>query len=161
MFDVELILNLHYILSLLEFVHTLIKYAQGRDVYIFDFVEAIKDMQYLNYMNSTLILNACSKMKFLMHSIALSLENMIGCLWFSLNFPPLMTIGVDTPPNSLKDSNVSPKVKTTKEGIGAHSLTRNTSRVRRVCWSYEIGIRTSDKCVNYSYQFAQTKQQVG
>jgi hypothetical protein len=29
-----------------------------------------------------------------MHSIAPWLENMMGGLWFSLNFPPLMTIGV-------------------------------------------------------------------
>jgi hypothetical protein len=32
MFDVELILSFHYILPLLELVHTLIKYAQGKDV---------------------------------------------------------------------------------------------------------------------------------
>ncbi len=50
MFNVELIINLHCILPLLELVHTLIKYAQGRDVYIFNFVEAIKDVQYLNFV---------------------------------------------------------------------------------------------------------------
>jgi hypothetical protein len=60
----------------------------------------------------------------------------------------------------LKDSNASPKVKTTEEGVGAHSLARNTSRVKRLCWSFEIGTRTNDKHVNYSYQFPQTKQQV-
>jgi hypothetical protein len=60
-------------------------------------------------MNFTLILNARLRMRFLMHSIAPWLENMMGCLWFSLNFPPLITIGVDTPPNSLKDSNVNPQ----------------------------------------------------
>ncbi len=38
----------------------------------------------------------------------------------------------DAPPHSLKDSNVSPKVETTKEkGIRVHSLTRNTSKVER------------------------------
>ncbi len=68
---------------------------------------------------------------------------------------------IDTPPNSLKNSNVSPKMKTTKERIRAHSLVRNTSRVRRVCWSSKMGTKKNDKCVNYSYQSAQTKQQAG
>jgi hypothetical protein len=40
--DLELILGLHYILPLLELVHTLIKYIQGKDEYICDFVETIK-----------------------------------------------------------------------------------------------------------------------
>ncbi len=40
--DIELIFYLHYILPFLELVHMLIKYAQGRDVYIYNFVEAIK-----------------------------------------------------------------------------------------------------------------------
>jgi hypothetical protein len=41
---------------------------------------------------------------------------------------------VDTPPNSLKDSSASSKVKTTKEEkIGVCSLARSTSRVREVC----------------------------
>ncbi len=37
---------------------------------------------------------------------------------------------IDTPPNSLKNSNASPKVKTIEEeGVGAQFLTRNTSGV--------------------------------
>jgi hypothetical protein len=40
--DLELILGLHGILPLCESIHTLIKYTQGKDVYICDFVEAIK-----------------------------------------------------------------------------------------------------------------------
>ncbi len=52
-------------------------------------------------------------------------------------------------------------MKTTKERIRAHSLVRNTSRVRRVCWSSKMGTKKNDKCVNYSYQSAQTKQQAG
>jgi hypothetical protein len=32
---------------------------------------------------------------------------------------------------------------------------------RRACWSSRIGIRKSDKQVNYSHGPAQTKQQVG
>ncbi len=40
--DIELIFGLHYILPFLELVHMLIKYAQRQDVYICDFVEAIK-----------------------------------------------------------------------------------------------------------------------
>ncbi len=42
MFNVELILSFHCILPLLELVHTLIKYAQGKDVQIFDSIEAIR-----------------------------------------------------------------------------------------------------------------------
>ncbi len=64
----------------------------------------------------------------------------------------------DAPLNSLKDSNASPKVKITKKEIGAHSLVCSTSRVRGACWSSRMGTGTNDKCVNYSYQFAQTKQ---
>ncbi len=40
--DIDLIFGLHYILAFLELVHMLIKYAQRRDVYICDFIEAIK-----------------------------------------------------------------------------------------------------------------------
>jgi hypothetical protein len=40
--DLELILGLHCILPLFELVHTLIKNIQGKDIYICDFVEAIK-----------------------------------------------------------------------------------------------------------------------
>ncbi len=67
----------------------------------------------------------------------------------------------DVPPNSLKDSNANPNMKTMEKGVGAHSITPNIFRVRRVCWSFKImGIKTNDKCINYSYQFAQIKQQV-
>ncbi len=67
----------------------------------------------------------------------------------------------DTPPNSLKDSNVNLKMKTMKKGATICSFVRSTSRVRRVCWSFEMGNKTSGKWVNYSYGYAQTKQQVG
>ncbi len=40
---------------------------------------------------------------------------------------------IDAPPNSLKDSNVSPKMKITEEGVGVHSLARSTLGVRRPC----------------------------
>jgi hypothetical protein len=61
------------------------------------------------------------------------------------------------PQNSLKDSNVSLKVKTMEEGIGVHSLIRNTLGVKGVCWSFGMGIRMNEKWVNYSYGLAQTK----
>jgi len=52
---------------------------------------------------------------------------------------------IDTPPNSLKDSNASPKMKIVEEkGVGVHSLTHSTLGVRRACWSYGMGIRMSD-----------------
>jgi len=38
-------------------------------------------------------------------------------------------IQTDAPPSSLMDSIVSPKVKTTEGGVGAHSLACNTSGV--------------------------------
>jgi hypothetical protein len=40
--DLELIFGFHCILPLLELVHTLIKYTQGKDVYICDFFEVIR-----------------------------------------------------------------------------------------------------------------------
>ncbi len=62
-----------------------------------------------------------------------------------------MVVG-DTPSNSLEDSNVSLKMKTIKEkGIGICSLTHSTLRVKGMCWSFKMGIRTNDKQVNYSY----------
>jgi hypothetical protein len=67
----------------------------------------------------------------------------------------------DAPQNSLKDSNVSPKMKITEEGVGTHSLTRRTLVVRGACWSFGMGIRKNGKHVNYSYQYTQTKQQIG
>jgi hypothetical protein len=48
-----------------------------------------------------------------------------------------------------------------KNKIGAHSLTCSTFEVRRACWSSRMKTRMSDKQINYSYRFAQTKQQVG
>ncbi len=91
--DLELILGLHYILLFFELVHTLIKYAQGRDVYTCDFVEEIRMCRTKLYELD--IDPKCNlKMKFLIHSIASWLENMMDCFYFSLNPPPLMMIGV-------------------------------------------------------------------
>ncbi len=65
-------------------------------------------------------------------------------------------------PIFLKDSNVNPKVKTIEgEKVGAYSLVHNIYGVRKVCWSFGVRTRTSDKHVNHSYQSMQTKQQVG
>jgi hypothetical protein len=53
-------------------------------------------------------------------------------------------------------------MKTMKEEkIRARYFVCSTFRVKGVCWSSGMGIRTSDKHVDYSYQFTQTKQQVG
>jgi len=62
----------------------------------------------------------------------------------------------------LKDSNAHPKMETT-EGtrVGVCSLACSISRVRGACWSFKMGIMTSDKQVNYLYELAKTKQQVG
>jgi hypothetical protein len=54
---------------------------------------------------------------------------------------------------------MNPKMKTIEgEGVEAHSLAYNIFKVRGA--SSWMGIRMSDKHVNYSYQYAQTKQQV-
>jgi hypothetical protein len=69
---------------------------------------------------------------------------------------------IDTPPNSSIDSTTSPKVKTTK-GIRSWGMLPNSYHFggRKACWSFEMGIKTNDKWVNYSHGLAQTKQQVG
>jgi hypothetical protein len=46
----------------------------------------------------------------------------------------LEVISINAPPNSLKDSNESPKMKTTKEeGVGVRSLAQSTLRVKEPC----------------------------
>jgi hypothetical protein len=61
-------------------------------------------------------------------------------------------MGNDAPLNSLKESNASPRMKTMEgKRIGAHFLAYNTFGVRGACWSFEMGTRTSDECVSYSY----------
>ncbi len=67
---------------------------------------------------------------------------------------------VDAPSNSLKNSNANSKMKTMEEGVKVLFLVCNTLGVRGGCWSSRMG-RTSDKQINYSYELAQTKQQVG
>jgi hypothetical protein len=58
---------------------TLIKYAQGMDVYIYDFIEMIK--MYRSKLYELYVdLKSSSSMRFLLHSIASWLENMMGCL---------------------------------------------------------------------------------
>ncbi len=42
LFDLELILGLHAILLLLDFVHTFIKLAQSHDVFVCDFIDMVK-----------------------------------------------------------------------------------------------------------------------
>jgi len=59
---------------------------------------------------------------------------------------------INAPSNSLKNSNVSPKVKTKKKKVEVCSLTRNISRVRGACWSFRMGSRTSDEVINYSHK---------
>ncbi len=52
----------------------------------------------------------------------------------------------DTPPHSLKDSDVSLKVKTLeKEGVGVRSLVCSILGVRVTCWSYKMGIKTNSQ----------------
>ncbi len=79
--------------------------------------------------------------------------NFYETIVFKFYFP-----SIDTPPNSLKYSNVNLKVKTTEEGVGGMLLSSQQLRVRWACWSSNMRIRTSDKQANYSYGLTQTKQ---
>jgi hypothetical protein len=49
--NVEFILKFPCIIPLLDFVHTLIKLAQGKDIFVFDFVEFLKLAQHEFYIN--------------------------------------------------------------------------------------------------------------
>jgi len=56
----------------------------------------------------------------------------------------------DTPPNSLTNSIASPKGENNgKIRNWACSLAHNTLRVEGACWSFRMGIKKSDKRVNY------------
>jgi hypothetical protein len=56
-----------------------------------------------------------------------------GRLWVIL----FIGTWLDAPPNSLKDSNVSSQMKTTK-GVRVCSLIHNISKIKGVCWSFEM-----------------------
>ncbi len=84
----------------------------------------------------------------------LGLGSYLGDVDFSFFF----LIPCDTPPHSLKDSNVSLKVKT-MEGIRVCSLARNTSGVEG--HARTLGWGLGHKWFNYSHEPTQTKQQVG
>ncbi len=59
------------------------------------------------------------------------------------------------------DLTASPKMKTMEgEGVGAHSLVRNTLGVKGCVEALGWGIGRVTN-INYSHGFAQTKQQVG
>jgi hypothetical protein len=65
----------------------------------------------------------------------------------------------DAPLHSLKNSNVNPKVKTTKEeGIGVRSLTPSTLRVKGHVGASGWGLGQMIKKSNYSHKPAQPKQ---
>jgi hypothetical protein len=51
----------------------------------------------------------------------------------------------DAPPNFLKDSNVSLKMKTAEEKVKVRFFVYNISGVKRACWNFRIRTRTSDK----------------
>jgi hypothetical protein len=67
------------------------------------------------------------------------------------------------PQNSLIDSNASPKVKIMKEeGIGVCSFICSTLEVEGCARAPKWGLGSmNDNQVNYSYKYAQIKQQVG
>jgi hypothetical protein len=67
---------------------------------------------------------------------------------------------IDAPPKLLERLKCKSKTQNNKKQIGVHSLTCNTPRVKGLCWNFEMGSNTSDKRFKYSYERAQTKQQV-
>lgn len=78
--DVKLIFG-HCILPFLELVHMLFKYAKGlRDVYIYDFVEAIKMFMFKFYEVYNDHECKFRDQNFNAFHISFWLENMIGCL---------------------------------------------------------------------------------
>jgi hypothetical protein len=116
----------------------------------------------LNYLNNHLN-------NFLTHPYLFSHFNNLltylhTCPHIHIYLPYLFTYPLtllDALPNSLMDSIVSPKVKTTKgEGIGTCSLAHNTLGVER-CVRPSGWTRTNDKWVNYLHESTQIKQQVG
>jgi hypothetical protein len=55
----------------------------------------------------------------------------ISNLYQKVTYLKFFNATINTPPSSLMDSTASPKVKTMeREGIGAHSLVHDTSRVK-------------------------------
>jgi hypothetical protein len=67
--------------------------------------------------------------------------------WILIN-TPFFNEGItqdDAPPNSLKDSNVSSKIKITEEKIRVCFLTHNILGVRGACWNFEMGIKMNNK----------------
>jgi hypothetical protein len=65
---------------------------------------------------------------------------MCGLLEFDIKIP------CDTPPNPSQNSNVSSKMKTTKEErVGMCPLAHNILGVRGVCWNYMIKTRKNEK----------------
>jgi hypothetical protein len=64
-------------------------------------------------------------------------------------------VAIDTPPNSLKDSNASLKMKLIEEEkIVVYYLAHRTSMVKGACQGSRMRTRTNDKKVNYSYGHA-------
>jgi hypothetical protein len=65
-----------------------------------------------------------NKLRNLLHVLG---ECKVWWLTFAITMVFFVGYPFGTPPSSLKDSNVNPKMKTMKgEGIGAHSLARST-----------------------------------
>ncbi len=64
----------------------------------------------------------------------------------------------DTPPNSLMDSTTSPKGENNGR-ISSWGMLPSLQHFggRGACWSSRMGIRQSDKQVNYSHRLAETK----
>ncbi len=67
----------------------------------------------------------------------------------------------DAPPNSLMDSIVGPNGENSPK-IKSWSMFPNLQHFggRGACWSFGMGIKKSDKKINYSHGPTQTKQQV-
>ncbi len=66
--------------------------------------------------------------------------NFILLAIYQYTFLQIYQTHVDASPHSLKNSNASLKMKTTKEGIGVHSLICNTSRVEGHVGALEWGL---------------------
>ncbi len=67
--------------------------------------------------------------------------------WIPINIP-FLNEGImqdDAPPNSLKDSNASSKVKITEKNNSGTLFNSQHFGIRGACWNFEMGIKMNNK----------------
>ncbi len=74
------------------------------------------------------------------------------CVFINLKLNLICTMGcdIDTPPSSLMDSIVNPKVKATKGGVRARSLAHNTLGVEQVLELWDETRKNEKKSITHT-----------